>query len=518
VSDLIDDEYIAQNAAAMQYVKLSAGSFGFYSDFVPVPHGDKSFDELLKALQSAQDEIFIATWFLEPTMELSRTDWDQPIASRAATVLENVLLDRAKANVTIRILVWNFLNLGVTTSVLFDGSDAATNPPLNPIMSDVGDLGKKLAAISPSNEVVVTEHSLPFATKTLFGISFPLGGSHHQKMWIMRSGANYTAYVGGVNLRQWDWDTADHTVLDQRRNSQATDGAERKKREAAQTDPDYVPRHDWMSKSEGPAAYRVLEEFSLRWGMAGKQGLTLAPFPTVKNAGKLFVQKSHTLPIAYGGGSREIRDVYQYAIDRASKYMYFENQYWTSSDLTDSVVAAVQRVKDLQVVIVLPDKAEDPIVGKYIAGEQWFQLQRIWAAGGTDRVRVYTLYRKHPVKKATYVNVYVHAKIAIIDDLWATIGSANTNNRSMFIDTECNVQVANGPLVSDMRKSVWKEMLDDSKGDDGDPIAAIRDGFHPTGEKNQQLMKDGEDLKGLIVPLKEPESGERVPEVLRPLL
>ena len=292
-------------------------------------------------------------------------------------------------------------------------------------------------------------------------------------MWVMRSGMEYTAYVGGVNFRQHDWDTAEHKVLDQRRNAPDTEGAERKRREAAQADPDYVPRHDWMAKVEGQAAYRVLEEFNLRWGIAGKKRLSLLPFDKVKSAGKVFVQRVTPSPSITVGEVFEIQEAYKYAIARATKYLYFENQYWTSSELTDAVVAAVQQQKDLEVVIILPDKAEDPVIGKYIAGEQWFQLSRIWQEAGTSRVRAYVLYRKHPVKKKTYVNVYVHAKIAIIDDLWATIGSANTNNRSMMIDTECNVQVAHRPTVMDMRKSIWKEMLG-SQGESSDPISAIR--------------------------------------------
>jgi phosphatidylserine/phosphatidylglycerophosphate/cardiolipin synthase-like enzyme len=272
-----------------------------------------------------------------------------------------------------------------------------------------------------------------------------------------------------------------------------------------------------MTKMQGPAAYRVLEKFNLRWGMAGKGKLTLVPFNTVKTAGKLFVQKSHTLPIDFGGGDFQIQKIYHYAIVRAQRYLYFETQYWTSSDLTDSVITAVTNQKDLQVVIVLPDKAEDPVVGKYIAGEQWFQLSRIWQVAGTARVRAYVLYKKHPVKK-TYTNVYVHAKVAIVDDLWSTIGSANANNRSMMIDTECNVQVAHGPTALAMRQGIWREMLGDPQGEDPDPISAIQKGFHPTGETNQALMQDGAELKGLIVPLKQPDETPRLPETLRPLL
>ena len=38
--------------------------------------------------------------------------------------------------------------------------------------------------------------------------------------------------------------------------------------------------------------------------------------------------------------------------------------------------------------------------------------------------------------------VYVHAKIAIVDDRWLTLGSANLNEHSLFNDTEMNIVVA----------------------------------------------------------------------------
>ena len=41
--------------------------------------------------------------------------------------------------------------------------------------------------------------------------------------------------------------------------------------------------------------------------------------------------------------------------------------------------------------------------------------------------------------QAEYRPIYVHAKVAIVDDLWSTVGSGNLNNRGMRDDTEMNV-------------------------------------------------------------------------------
>jgi phosphatidylserine/phosphatidylglycerophosphate/cardiolipin synthase-like enzyme len=41
--------------------------------------------------------------------------------------------------------------------------------------------------------------------------------------------------------------------------------------------------------------------------------------------------------------------------------------------------------------------------------------------------------------RVDYRPIYVHGKVAIIDDVWATVGSANLNNRGLRDDTEMNV-------------------------------------------------------------------------------
>ena len=65
----------------------------------------------------------------------------------------------------------------------------------------------------------------------------------------------------------------------------------------------------------------------------------------------------------------------------------------------------------------------------------------------------------HPVT-AGGTPIYVHAKILVIDDEVIRIGSSNFNNRSLRLDTECDVTI--------------------ESGDDADRaarIAAIRDGL-----------------------------------------
>ena len=56
--------------------------------------------------------------------------------------------------------------------------------------------------------------------------------------------------------------------------------------------------------------------------------------------------------------------------------------------------------------------------------------------------------------------IYVHAKIAIVDDHWFTIGSANLNEHSLFNDTEMNIVSTIRSSPAETRLRLWAEHLE----------------------------------------------------------
>src|SRR5262249_19144633 len=58
-------------------------------------------------------------------------------------------------------------------------------------------------------------------------------------------------------------------------------------------------------------------------------------------------------------------------------------------------------------------------------------------------------------------DVYVHAKVMIVDDMYATIGSANFSDRSMFLDQELGIAWLDPTLksVREVRRALWIEHL-----------------------------------------------------------
>jgi phosphatidylserine/phosphatidylglycerophosphate/cardiolipin synthase-like enzyme len=98
-----------------------------------------------------------------------------------------------------------------------------------------------------------------------------------------------------------------------------------------------------------------------------------------------------------------------------------------------------------------------------------------------------------------YLDVYVHAKIAIVDGVWATIGSCNVGDRSFYSDTEMNASFWDRDAARGFLNDLFKEHLevDVSKMTDIDAMALFRE----SARKNTLRRVRGEALQGLVFQL-----------------
>ena len=168
-------------------------------------------------------------------------------------------------------------------------------------------------------------------------------------------------------------------------------------------------------------------------------------------------------------------------MSNAQHFVYLENQYFWLRPYTgitlpfvDAVNPEMERnVRELgaalqrgaTVVIVLPDH---PDPGRSDADDSLKRLrEEAPDAVREGRLRVYCLGTSTGNEDGErYRPIYVHAKVAIIDDLWATAGSANLNNRGMRDDTEMNVATLDRELARSLRLVLWSEHLGLVKDDD----------------------------------------------------
>jgi phosphatidylserine/phosphatidylglycerophosphate/cardiolipin synthase-like enzyme len=331
-------------------------------------------------------------------------------------------------------------------------------------------------------------------------------GSHHQKFVVVRHPdrpADDTAFLGGIDLAHGRRDDADH-----RGDPQSLPFAHQ-----------YGPRppwHDVHVQLRGPAVRDVEDVFRERWedpaalsrlpwqavpdelrGEDRQADPLPPPTPDPPHAGTCSVQLLRTYPRRHPGypfapdGERSAARGYAKALRRARRLVYVEDQYLWSADVARVFAAALRREPRLHLVAVVPrypdqdDRLGQPPVRLGHAQA----LQMVRAAGGS-RVQVLD------VENHDGDPVYVHAKVCVVDDVWATVGSDNFNRRSWTHDSELTAAILDQQLdgrhprdpaglgdgartfARELRLELWREHLDrrDDDGliDPGDAVEAIR--------------------------------------------
>ena len=89
--------------------------------------------------------------------------------------------------------------------------------------------------------------------------------------------------------------------------------------------------------------------------------------------------------------------------------------------------------------------------------------------------------------------LYVHSKVAVVDDRWLTVGSANLNDHSLFNDTEVNLATCDPELARDTRLRLWGEHLELAPAlIAGDPSRVIDDLWRPIAVEQLERVRRGE--------------------------
>jgi phosphatidylserine/phosphatidylglycerophosphate/cardiolipin synthase-like enzyme len=130
-------------------------------------------------------------------------------------------------------------------------------------------------------------------------------------------------------------------------------------------------------------------------------------------------------------GERSIARGYTKAIKRSRRLIYLEDQYMWSSQVARLFAEALADNPRLHLVVVVPPVPDQD--GAFAARPQLvgrWQAIEMCRRAGENRVHVFD------VENHAGTPVYVHAKVCVADDVWASVGSDNFNRRSWTHDTE----------------------------------------------------------------------------------
>jgi len=268
----------------------------------------------------------------------------------------------------------------------------------------------------------------------------PTGGSHHQKIVVIDDAV---AFSGGIDLTSRRWDTCEHAPQNAHR---VMSGAP------------YPPFHDLMMAVEGPAARALGDLLRDRWRLATHETLDppwakkslfrrVGPHPTGTTwpasldepLRHVAVGISRTAPPINGSaGVREVEALYIDMIAAARHSIYIENQYFTADKVGDALAARLSEPEGPEVVLVLRELSHGWLEEVTMQTLRTRLIERLRAADVHGRFRVYYPFVEG-LKSGTCIDV--HSKMIVIDDEIVRIGSANLANRSMGLDTECDLTV-----------------------------------------------------------------------------
>ncbi|MCG5075379.1 VTT domain-containing protein [Paraburkholderia sp. RG36] len=134
-------------------------------------------------------------------------------------------------------------------------------------------------------------------------------------------------------------------------------------------------------------------------------------------------------------GCQQIHALYRAAIGASRKTIYIENQYFTASALADALQARLARPDAPTVAAVLPREQTGWLQSATMGTLRARLYRRLRESDSLGRLQLYAPW----IEGLGDAFINVHSKLMIVDDELLVIGSANFNNRSMVLDTECDV-------------------------------------------------------------------------------
>jgi phosphatidylserine/phosphatidylglycerophosphate/cardiolipin synthase-like enzyme len=378
----------------------------------PLLHGAAYFDRLVEAVRSlnAGDHLFFTDW---------RGDPDELLRDGGPTVAE-LFTEAVKRGVCVRGLVWRS-----------HMSRLSLNKESNRSLDKEIEHG--------GGEVILDQRIRRM-------------GSHHQKMVVLRHDEDPTkdvAFVGGIDLCYGRRDDADH-------------GGDPQPLPMAEAYGPNPPWHDVQLQIRGPAVHVLDTVFRERWDDPNSpdedhpiawvhdklhhtrlHADPLPPqLPPPPECGPHFVQNLRTYPAIrppYNfapDGERSVARGYTKAIKRARRLIYLEDQYMWSAEVARLFAEALADNADLHLVVIVPRVPDQD--GAFAARPQYvgrWQAIEMCRDAGEGRVHVFD------VENHAGTPVYVHAKVCVVDDIWASVGSDNFNRRSWTHDSELSSTV-----------------------------------------------------------------------------
>ncbi len=356
---------------------------------------DEAFDALKPLLLAARRSIWILAWVFDP---LTRLDPDRVKKSRDPEHADRIgLILRRQAALNpaldVRILTWD-MPFPIAAAQMFGPQRGA-------------------AFFAGSRVKYHLDNTLPASA------------CHHQKVVVI-DGA--TALLSGGDIGVDRWDTCEH--LDDNPIRRLPTGRH------------YPARHEVAMLVDGRAAQALGDLFIDRWRNATGEALSAPQRPdeTPWPEGLLPDLRRASVAISRTQAAwkhlPEITEslmLHLAGIRAAKTLIYLENQYLTSPIIVEALAERLAEPDGPEIVTVGPARSPSYFDQITMDSARTSAINRLRSVDVNKR---FSAFSAHTPKGGPII---VHSKVAIMDDWMLRVGSANLNNRSIGLDTECDL-------------------------------------------------------------------------------
>jgi cardiolipin synthase len=313
--------------------------------------------------------------------------------------LETYIFDQDELGIRFAELLIARQRAGVQVSVIYDSVGTLGTP--QEFFYKMRDAGVRLVAFNPVNPL------------KLIGPWAP-NNRDHRKILIVDGSV---AFTGGVNI------SGAYSTSSLFRSAARRDAK--------------VGWRDTHIKIEGPAVAALQTVFLDNW--ASQHGPDLpdrAFFPSLTEAGNKLVRVLASEP----GGDHEIYKAYMLAIQGAQQTVHITSAYFVpDAQILQALMAAARRGVDVK--IILPGVTDSGLV--------FYAAQSFYSEMLASGIKIYQLQI-----------AILHAKTAVVDKVWATVGSTNIDTRSFLHNSEINVVVMGAEFGDAMERAFAEDLRD----------------------------------------------------------
>lgn len=355
------------------------------------------------AVSRAKHSIFIVGWDIDSRVRLLHGEAERH--SRLPSVISELLAAKAKQNprLNVYLLRWD---------------------------SSLAFFSKRELLLKQ-----VWDQKTPDNVRTWLDGSIPMGGCQHQKVIVVD---DEIAFSGGMDIAVQRWDTRSHQVVDLEREDE--NGF-------------YGPIHDVQSLVAGPLVRDLAELVRWRWNRVAdeaavemretaRENLLQPPAAWPECVAPMLRRVpcaiARTIPFMDDvPPAQEVRQMFLDLIQEARAFIYLENQFASRQEIAEALNARLKACKKLRVLIISTYRPKSTV-----------ECEAYWASRidfksileeGVEKGRVQMLYSSAYDEEGNFGHKRIHSKVTVIDDKYLGVGSANLSNRSMALDTECDL-------------------------------------------------------------------------------